>query len=78
MRAFEVGGDGISVRVNEGLSLTVRQREGRTLWATSRTQPPTLTVRRGNDHAPAAALGAGAGHAYRRSTMAPIAAGPCG
>ena len=49
MRAFEVAGDGITVRVNEDLSLTVRQRDGRTLWATSSTQPPTLTVRRGSD-----------------------------
>ena len=49
MRAFEVAGDGITVRVNEDLSLTVRQRDGRMLWATSSTQPPTLTIRRGND-----------------------------
>ena len=49
MRAFEVVGDGITVRVNEDLSLTVQQRDGRTLWATSSTQPPTLTIRRGND-----------------------------
>ena len=35
MRAFEVGGDGIAVRVNEDLSLTVRRRGGRALWATS-------------------------------------------
>ena len=49
MRAFEVAGDGITVRVNEDLSLTVRRRDGRTLWATSSTQPPTLTVRRGSD-----------------------------
>ena len=49
MRAFEVAGDGITVRVNEDLSLTVRQRDGRMLWVTSSTRPPTLTVRRGSD-----------------------------
>ena len=49
MRAFEVAGDGITVRVNEDLSLTVRRGDGRTLWTTSSTQPPTLTVRCGND-----------------------------
>ena len=49
MRAFEVDGDGIAVRVNEDLSLAVRRRDGRMLWATSSTQPPTLTVRWGND-----------------------------
>ena len=49
MRVFEVGGDGIVVRVNEDLSLTVRRGDGYTLWATSSTRPPGLTVRRGSD-----------------------------
>lgn len=49
MRPFDVAEANINIRVNDDLSLTVRQRDGRTLWATSKTHPPMLTICRDND-----------------------------
>ena len=59
MRPFNITSDDIAIRVNEDLSLTVRRKDGRMLWVTSQTHPPTLTIRRGEDESFQLPLGSG-------------------
>jgi hypothetical protein len=48
MNPLELSGVNINLRVNEDLSLTVRRRDGRVLWETSKTHTPILVIRSGD------------------------------